>query len=139
MQCMTPILSILDNSVLCSSQFIISDIFHESYSLHSIVISQNKSTFHELFLYHYNIGFPAFFSSFPLFFLLLKKIKIKCKPRSFTVWFTHFSKFLSIYPQHEPSILLCSLLLKHTVFFSASRQHYSCIYYKPGGFLSRTL
>lgn len=114
MQFMTPILSILDNSVLCSSQFIISDIFHESYSLHSIVISQNKSTFHELFLYHCNIGFPAFFSSFPLFFLLLKKNQNKMQTKIF---------YGLVYSLLKIFIYLPSTWTLNSAVFTASQTH----------------
>ena len=49
-----------ENHSIYSNMFIIYNIFYESFSLHSIVISQEKPIFHELFLCHCNIGFLLF-------------------------------------------------------------------------------
>lgn len=102
--------------ILANSSFEI--FFYESFSLHSIGISQNKSTtFLELFLCHCSIGFHAFpvtFSSFSYFKIKIQINKIKHKPRSF-IWFTsHFQTFICL-----PSLLPCLLFYKHTLFFLA--------------------
>lgn len=109
--------SILDNPVLYSNQVIILIFSHETFSLHSIDISQIN-------LQHF---MNSFFTTLRYVFLLFKetlsslfyfKIKIKTNKKNqmptkifYYLISPHTSKLSSIYLQHVPSSLMFSLFL----------------------------
>lgn len=130
--------SILDNPVLYSNQVIILIFFHETFSLHSIDISQiNLQHFMNSFFTTLRYVFLLFKETLSsLFYFKIKiktKKKIKCQPRSFIIWFplTHpnfhlftFNMCPQVWCFHCFSNTLCSFLNPESITLAFVISHH---------------